>query len=545
MPEHPRTHEIPLLIHIVNISALLLGGVLLLTVVTRTSQLVILGPVLGLLGVYWRLWRRPSVVAWYFGMAIALCVWILLCEHIVILDKVLGTHVNEHLNLGARLAAYAGRTLATADKHRELETCCNDPLTWHYRPGSRYRDTFDCPTCAAPYEITVDETGYLNQPLGLLQRHPQIDLFVAGDSVLQGIGMPSVVEQLRSKLPLRLWNLSIQAYGPRQKMNALLTYALPHDPQWLVVEFYGGNDLSEAIQDDVCQSWGDYRCRYNRPTLARLFAYHPFYATIFDVRTNSWARLADYTTENLTLATTRYLLDVMKGMLKQQLLTLVHAAPSPEAATQFSHTDLPPGAGPPAPVGERPPATTSIAILPWYLAGGTGAPAPVREGQWLTYVHAGLAATQRQYERLGAALAGLAHPPAVILLYNPSPNEVYRGIGMEVLPWADQKSALQREELRAFAHTQGWCFLDLTELLREAAQGGEVWLYGRYDQSHLSPQGTAIVADILAAELLKVIRVNQIDHGSEKKCVLETDTFHTPTPQSVDTEPSRAHGKVQ
>ena len=38
--------------------------------------------------------------------------------------------------------------------------------------------------------------------------------------------VPSVVERMRSQLPLRLWHLSIQAYGPRQKINALLTYAL-------------------------------------------------------------------------------------------------------------------------------------------------------------------------------------------------------------------------------------------------------------------------------------------------------------------------------
>jgi hypothetical protein len=279
--------------------------------------------------------------------------------------------------------------------------------------------------------------------------------------------------------------------------------------------------------------------------LARLFAHHPFYATIFDVRTDGWARVADYTTENLTLAMTHYLLDTMKGVMKQPLTTLGNATPSHEAAAQFSPPRLLLEAGSPAPVRERPPAITQIALTPWYLAGGKGSPAPVREGQWLTYVHAGMAQTQHQYERLGAALAGLAHPPAVILLYNPSPNEVYRGMGMEVLPWADQKSAIQREALRAFAHTQGWCFLDLTEPLHGAAQGGEVWLYGRSDQSHLSPQGTAIVADILAAELLKTVRVNQIDRGSEKKCLLETDTHHAPTPQSVDAEPSRAHGEVQ
>ncbi|HSX82672.1 MAG TPA: hypothetical protein VLQ80_29435 [Candidatus Saccharimonadia bacterium] len=495
-----------LFLHSVNLSALLLGGVLLLTGVTRASQLIILAPVLGLLVVYGYRRQHLAVMAWYLGLALALLGWILLCEQLVILDKVLGTRISLHLRLGVRLATYAQQTLHTEEQSNEA--CCHDPLTWHYRPASRYRDTFDCPTCAAPYEVTVDETGYLNQPLGLWQRSPQIDLFLAGDSVLQGMGVPSVVERMRPQLPLRLWNLSIQAYGPRQKVNALLTYALPKAPRWLVVEFYAGNDLAEAIRDDVCQRGGDFRCRYNAPEIERRFAHHPLYATLFEVRTDVWARLADYTTKNLTLATTRYLLEAMKGVLKQHLGALSDAAPRPEAADAFLPTRLPPGAGAPAPELERPIATTRIVIAPWLALGG-GAPAPVREGQWLTYLQAGLAATQYQYARLGAALAGMDHPPAGILLYNPSPYEVYRGQGMELNRWAEQKSALQRGALSAFARTQGWRFLDLTEPFRGAVRGGAIWLYGRYDQAHWSPQGTAIAADILVAELLQSVRVHE------------------------------------
>ena len=480
--EHSRTNKIPLLIHTVNVSALLLGGVLLLlTAVTSTYQLIILVPVVGLLAVYWRLRRHPSVVAWYFGMAIALLAWIFFCEQIVTFDKVFGTRISRHLRLGVRLQTYALRTLSMEDtgEQKELETCCDDPLTWHYRPGSRYRATFDCPTCSAPYEVTVDETGYLNQPLGLMQRHQQIDLFLAGDSGLQGLGVPSVVEQLRGQLPVRLWNLSIQAYGPRQKVNALLTYALPKSPQWLVID-HVGNDGPEAIRDDVCESRGDFRCRYNRPEVERRVAQHPTYSTIFDVRTGGgWARLADYATENLTLATTRYLLNAMK----QRLAALVNAAPHRDAAREFYNLRFPP------PVA--------------------GPPVPVRQGQWLAYFQAGMAATQQQYKRLWVALEGMKHKPTVILLYIPSPYEVYRDMEAEPDQRADQMSALQREALSAFAHTHGWQFLDLTEPLREAVQGGAVWLYGRYDTSHWSPQGTAVVADVLAAELLKSLRFRQ------------------------------------
>ena len=507
MQKLSRTNKIPWLIHSVNISAVLLvGGLLLLTAVARTSQLIVLVPVLGLLVVYWRLGKHPAVAAWYFAMALALLGWILLCEQIMTLDKVLGTHISPHLHLGVRLATSVLRTLPTENK-REVEACCNDPLTWHYRPGSRYRNTFDCPTCNAPYEVTVDETGYLNQPLDPMPHPQHIDMFLAGDSVLQGMGVPSVVEWMRQRLPLHIWNLSIQAYGPRQKVNALLTYALPQSPQWLVVEFFAGNDLPEAIRDDMCQQGGDFRCRYHNLEVQRRFAHHPFYATIFDVRTDVWARVAEYSLENFTLATTRYLFDAMKGALKQRFATLLHAVPNRDATAQTPQPELPLRTKAPAPLQNTPLATTPFAI--WPRPGlGSGPPAPVREGQWLAYVHAGLAVIQQQYERLVAALAGRAHPPTVILLYNPAPYEVYHGMGMELNPRAEQMFALQRETLHAFAQTHGWHFLDLTEPLHRVVRGGEVWLYGRYDQTHWSPQGTAIVADVLGNEILKVMRAD-------------------------------------
>lgn len=482
MQEHPRTNQIPLLIHLVNVSALLLGGVLLLlTGVTRTYQLLLLGPVVGLLVVYWRLRHHPSVVAGYFGMALALLAWIVFCEHIVTFDKVFGTRISEHLRLGVRLRTYVLRTLPT-EEQKDLEACCGDPLTWHYRPGSRYRTTFDCPTCTPAYEVTADETGYLNPPGGFLPGQAPIDLFVAGDSVLQGMGVPSVVDRLRRQIPLHMWNLSIPAYGPRQKINALLTYALPKSPRWLIVEFFAGNDLPDAIRNDVCQQEGDFRCRSNAPTVERLLAHHPTYATIFEVRTDVWARVADYATENLTLATTRYLFSAIKGAIKPPLVALANAVSNREAADRSSETEFPLGAGPPV---------------------------RVRAGQWLAYVQAGMAVTQQQYERLWTTLAGRDHPPAVILLYNPATYEVYRGTRLPPHPQADQMSAVQRDTLRAFAQRHGWSFLDLTEPLREAVRGGEIWLYGRYDRSHWSPQGTAVVADVLAAELLTTMRLHQ------------------------------------
>jgi hypothetical protein len=491
MSAHLRQQRISPIIHGVNVMALLLGGVILvMTAVVRPYQLIILVPVLGLLAMYWRLRTNPGVAAGFFGLAMALFGWILLCEHIVTVDNVVGTQITRHLVLGARLQTYVLKNLDTGDLV-ETEPCCGDSLTWRYRPGSRYRLTFDCPTCNKPHDGMVDETGYLNEPRGLMERHQQIDLFLAGDSVMQGLGVPSVVELLRPRIPLRMWNLSVAGYGPRQKVNALLTYALPKRPRWLIVEFYAGNDLVDAIADDVCAGGGELGCRYqetrNELETVRRLAHHPIYHAIFDVPTGIWTKFADYSAENFTLATTRYLLDRMKAAIKQGTAALINRPPSRNAAGK---------------------------IYDAYDRQEPSSPAPVRQGQWPSYLRAGMTAVQREYERLSAVLARMDPRPTVILLYNPAGFEVYRGLwfdrrrGMQWIespPHTDSTSAFQREALRTFARTQGWRFLDLTEPLHREVQARQVWLYGRYYTGHWSPQGTAIVADVLAAELLRAM----------------------------------------
>lgn len=481
MSDLSHSRGIPPIVHLVNVVALLLSGLLLLlTAVVRPYQLVVLLPMLALVLVYWRLRTSPRVAAGYFGLSMALLGWILICENIVTIDNVFGSQISGSLRLDFRLQSYVDTTLHTRAR-RYLEPCCDDPLTWRYRPGSLYRATFDCSTCNEPYEVRVDETGYLNQQPDLMQSHQQIDLFLSGDSVLQGIGVPSVVEWLRGQIPLRMSNLSIQAYGPRQKISALIAYALPKQPRWLIVEFYAGNDLPEEIRNDVCESTGDFRCRYGELEVRRRLAQHPVYHTIFDVgaaSTDIFALFADAATHNLTLATTRYLISALKGATKAR-----------PAARDNAH----------APDGDE---ETEV---PNITATVSGFQFKVRQGQRLAYLKTGLALTQHSYERLVVELEGRAQRPTVILLYNPTPYEIYREIRVDPNPEADQTSAYQLEALRAFAHTYGWRFLDLTDPLRQEVQARKVWIFGRYDKSHWSHKGTKVVAAVLAAELLKII----------------------------------------
>ena len=148
-------HAQPRILQVVNVTGLLLGEVLLLTGVNKSADLVVLVPVPILLSIYWRLRARPTVVAVYFGIAMALFTWVALCENIVLVDRIFGTRQSAQLRVGPRLTTYIQTRLPSVDR-RETEPCCNDPLTWHYRPGSSHRAVFDCPTCYPPFEATVD-----------------------------------------------------------------------------------------------------------------------------------------------------------------------------------------------------------------------------------------------------------------------------------------------------------------------------------------------------------------------------------------------------
>jgi hypothetical protein len=104
--------------------------------------------------------------------------------------------------------------------------------------------------------------------------------------------------------------------------------------------------------------------------------------------------------------------------------------------------------------------------------------------------------------------------PAVILLYNPSAYEIYRDIRVKRDPKYDEISAFQIEAQRSYAKKNGWILLDLTDPLRNKLQENKLWIYGRYDAQHWSHSGTVIVADVLTAELLRVIGNKELSAGN-------------------------------
>ena len=479
---------VPRAIHVLNLAALFtLGLILLLSAVVRFWHLVILLPVLVSIILYCRYRTSPDLAACYFGLSIFVGLWIVICENIVTIDNVLGTRTTSKLQLGMKLQSYVEANIK--DRRQIVQECCNDTLSYHYKPGSRVRYTYDCDTCNEPYEIVVDETGYLNQPLGLMKSTGQVDLFLAGDSVTHGFGVPSVMEFMREKIPIKMWNLSMGGYGARQRINALITYALPKHPKWLIVEFYSGNDIPDAMGDEACERVNTFRCRYNLPEIWRGLLAHPIYGTMLDVGSNRFETLNSYAEHYFTLAVSRYVMDSIKSAVKDVLVGRKKQESSLTRANKelYNFTDI------------TYPANPNLSIR------------PERFADWTI---AGMAVTHKHYERLVTKLTETEIKPAVILLYNPSSYEIYRDILIDRIPKYDKASEIQLEAQRSFAEKNGWIFLDLTAPLRSKLKENTIWLYGRYDGTHWSLKGTAFVADVLAVELLKVIGQNKLSEST-------------------------------
>jgi hypothetical protein len=485
-----------LILHVINLAALLTLSVILLFAATvRPFQAIVVLPVLVLGVFYWQFREKQNVVACYFGLSLSVLVWIVLCENIVRIDNLLGTQITRRLPLGYELQVHVDRINFGRARLYRLEPCCGDVTSFRYPPGSRVRGNFDCETCNESYDRVADETGFLNRRRGLWASSKQIDLFLAGDSAMQGIGLPSVLEFIEQRIPLTMWNLSIAGYGPREKVNALLTYALPRQPRWIIIEFYSANDPSDALTNEACEGVGDFRCRFSDAEIRRQLLLHPTYAAVFSGSAPQSGMFDSYIENSLTLAVTRYFIDAVKGWAKESLLTTKRSQTS-------AHNR---GAG----EGVKVSYAGEGALFPIGNVShpGEGRLFPIGR---LNYVKIGMEVLLKNYERLVMEVSRTRHQPGIILLYNPSCYEVYRDILLELDPGYDQISQFQLESLRAFSEKSGWKFLDLTVMLRKKLAENKMWIYGRYDTHHWSLEGTAFVAEVLSDELLRIIKEKEV-----------------------------------
>jgi hypothetical protein len=310
-------------------------------------------------------------------------------------------------------------------------------------------------------------------------------MFVAGDSVLQGYGAPSAIEFLNEVLPIVVWNLSSTRYGPRQKANALITYALPRRPKWIILEFYSDNDINDAISDEICDDSGNFHCLFNASEKRKRLLMHPMYSSMVDMSKDGRGMFEDYAENSFTLAVTRNLVEKVKVIVRLIMTKLridSEIQGSKDGPTQEGHFSFSDVSHP----GDSDFTLYNERRFDW-----------LRQGMHLTY---------KRYDRLVTEIGNMAAPrPVVILLYNPSAYEIYRDVNVERNREIDRVSAFQRQAVRDYAAQKGWKFLDLTQSLHNEVAKSGFWIYGKNDRTHWSTQGAPVVASVLARELEQVI----------------------------------------
>jgi len=345
-----------------------------------------------------------------------------------------------------------------------------DPLFYRYKPGSRYRDRYDYPNVGEVYEAIVDDIGFLNADRSSYTRHDRIEVFLAGDSVLQGVGMPGVIEEIKTQVPYTVYSLATGSYSPRQRVQALREFALPKHPRWLVIEFYAGNDASEVIEDEICERLKrDYHCRFDFTAMARGFSQDSEYASMADFGDFSplmeWLRTIR--SDSLTLA--------LGTGIAQKARRIVAAFGGKQNVGYGFGRNL-----------------NGEAIT---LPGSTHY--PVFPGRHLDWIKKGLDLTLQAYESLRMEVG--PRGARMVLLYNPTSYEIYR----EVLPdeqldhLADEISHVQRQTLEQYAKDKGLPFCDLTEGFRTKVREGVRGLFGHDDGTHWSPKGTRVAAVLI------------------------------------------------
>jgi hypothetical protein len=218
---------------------------------------------------------RPALLTVPFGVVIAMGLFAVAAENILWIEARLGLRLAQRLTMSERLGAYVNEHAVF--RHDFFESYSPDPMFFRRRPGSLHRGFYDADPKAV-YETTADEIGYLNGDKGFYGDGRAITAFVTGDSVIQGVGTPSVTDTIRRRSGLRVFNLAAGSYGPAQKAAALAQFGIPRRPEWLVLEFFAGNDINDAIENDVCRAEGlGFRCRFSKHSVRRGLSRHPVY----------------------------------------------------------------------------------------------------------------------------------------------------------------------------------------------------------------------------------------------------------------------------
>jgi len=481
LSENPATRPVPWLLHALNIS----GIVGFWTVVLfAASDSVPRDPLLCVsaasihLAAYLRWKSRDSMASAHLVLFVALMVFVAVAELLPFVENLTGIRVTRNLTLSSRLQRSVAAKLAPTVRDDTYEQYGTDPLFYRRVPGSRHWACYDY-GLGPCLEAFADETGFLNPDRDGYRNVDRIKAFIAGDSVLQGTGVPSCIDLIRKRTDWDVWNLSTGGYGPRQKVDALMLFAPAKRPDWLILEFYSGNDAGEANEDEpVEEVGGPFEMRYSLEEKGEFLSLSPVYGEFFDADFHErFTFIRRVRRDCLTPALARYLADTTWSRLASISGDARQASPLLDTGRGFSI----PGVVPPC--------------YPVF---------PVRPDRYDLWVNKGMEITIRHYRRLLKAQQTAEPRPRLALVYNPSSYEIYQGILVAPNAEFDRRSQFQINVLSSFAKANGVVFVNMLPGFRSRMQQHPVWLYGKQDCIHWSAQGAEVAAEVLTESLQAV-----------------------------------------
>jgi hypothetical protein len=467
-----------------TVNLLVAGFTALLIAVVAADSRWEFAALFGVIVVFWAAylipaWANPRRLVIGVSILFAVALSGVAAQNLLWIEHVGGFKISNKLDLSPRLIQSARRQQVYSNAWMQFG---DDPLFYRRVPGSTYHERYDYRNVGPEYTAVVDQNGYLNPGLDYYGKHRTIDVFLAGDSVLEGVGNPGVITDLAPAAGRTIYSLSTGSYSPRQKVRALETFALPKRPRLLLIEFFAGNDASEIIEDTVCEGLQrGYECRFDYPTIAEALQANAEYASLGDygdfsplmrtvrqVRTDSWPL-------------------ALGAGVAAKFRSYVQETPLRRRVDHFEGEAL------------TPPGFSHYSV---------------RQEQRIRWIKKGLALTDRTYDQLLKASADAG--ARVAILYNPTSYEIYRRMLPEGLHDVslDAISDLQRSHLSKYAADRGVTFCDLTDEYRARVQAGERRLFGVYDGTHWSDHGRSVAAGMILSCIQRNFPVEAVGDDS-------------------------------
>lgn len=511
--------KIPIIVHLINI----IGSIAFwLTIYICSVDRLIVDSIiiLFLVGIYSIFYFRKNetFLTICLGSVLAFVMYIVSTENIYLLEKFYGIKNIGKLELHPRLQEYIDAKITTSDRGSFFKQTGEDLLFYNRVTGSLYKDIYDNDSKHyGIYNTITDETGYVNLNRGYYNSVGQIDIFISGDSVIQGTGMSSLIEEIKQRACFTIWNLSTGSYSPRQKVNALITYALPKKPQLLIVEFYSGNDVSEANEDEICENSNTYICRFTFNWMREQFNKSPKYKNIFTSHSEETfieIAIKNIRMNSFCLAVTRRFISLIKKKLREIRHKAFTEGTTPsfsDPETRIEKIDILTKI---ATQGNYKGITDKIEISSPYIYPPASAHFEIKQDKYDEWIKYGIENTLNSYRRLLKKVKSLPDPPGIVILYNPSVYEIYRDICIKNSLEYDKRAKMQLEALTQFALENKILLVNLLPGLREKVKVNKIWMYGKKDLCHWSPVGTHIAAEVLLEELNNIF----IKKNTKLKC---------------------------